>query len=260
MERAGFKVAYLSGGALTSSLGFPDIELVSLEEVAYTVRKIREVTDLPLIVDADTGFGGPVAVYRSVRVLERAGAQAIQIEDQVSPKRCGHLEGKEVIGVEDMVRKIRSAVRARREALIVARTDARAVEGLDQAVERAKAYVEAGADIIFPEALTSEEEFREFSSKFRGAPLLANMTEFGKTPLIPAQRFREMGYKFVIFPVTLFRAAARAMEEVLDYIRDKGTQEGVLERLMTRSKQYEVIRYKFYQDLDRELLNYRPKV
>ncbi|BCU66813.1 methylisocitrate lyase [Sulfolobales archaeon HS-7] len=251
-KREGFKAVYLSGAALTSSLGLPDLGVISLYELADVVRKIREVTDIPIIVDADTGFGEALNVYRTVRVLEAAGASAIQIEDQVNPKRCGHLDGKEVIIKDHMREKIRAALMARKNCAIIARTDSRAVEGFEAAIERAKNYLEEGADIIFPEALTSEEEFRSFAQEVK-APLLANMTEFGKTPLIPASKFREMGYKYVIFPVTLLRVAAKAMIKALRTLRDYGTQESIMSDMITRNEQYDIIGYHFYEKLDKDL-------
>ena len=253
-EKVGFKAVYLSGGALTSSLGLPDLGVITLDEVAWMVRRIREVTDIPIIVDADTGFGEVINVYRAVRVLERAGANAIQIEDQVLPKKCGHLNGKEVVRPKEMVEKIKAALKARKEMLIIARVDSRGVYGLDDAIERGKMYLEAGADIIFPEALESKEEFARFAREVK-APLLANMTEFGKTPLITAQEFKEMGYKYVIFPVTLFRVAAKAMKEALEVLLKEGTQKSLIDKMMTRKEQYEVINYYFYENLDKELAN-----
>ena len=251
-KRAGAQALYLSGAALTSSMGLPDLGVISLEELVYMVRKIKEVVDLPLIVDADTGFGEPLNVYRTVKVLEAAGADAIQIEDQLSPKKCGHLDDKAVIPKEEMVAKILAAKEASKDMVIVARTDARGVTGMNDAVERAKAYMKAGAEIIFPEALLNEDEFLEFSRRV-GGRLLANMTEFGKTPYITASRFREMGYKYVIFPVTSFRAAAKTMLEVYQVLLSEGTQRNILDRLMTRSEQYEVINYYFYENMDKEL-------
>jgi len=251
-EKVGFKAVYLSGGALTSSLGLPDLGVITLDEVAEMVRRIREVTDLPIIVDADTGFGETINVYRAVRILERAGASAIQIEDQVLPKKCGHLEGKEVVTPKDMVVKIKAALKARREMLIIARTDSRAVNGLQDAVERAKMYLEAGADVIFPEALESKEEFATFAKEVK-APLLANMTEFGKTPLIAANEFKEMGYKYVIFPVTIFRVAAKAMKEALEVLLKEGSQKSLMDKMMTRKEQYEIINYYYYESLDKQL-------
>ncbi|QIW24727.1 methylisocitrate lyase [Sulfolobus sp. S-194] len=251
-EKVGFKAVYLSGGALTSSYGLPDLGIITLDEVAEMVRRIREVTDIPIIVDADTGFGEVINVYRAVKVLEKAGANAIQIEDQVLPKKCGHLEGKEVVTPKDMVAKIKSAIKARKDMLIIARTDARAVNGIEDAIERAKIYLEAGADIIFPEALESKEEFSKFAKEVR-APLLANMTEFGKTPLITASEFKEMGYKYVIFPVTIFRVAAKAMKEALEVLLKEGSQKSLMDKMMTRKEQYEIINYYFYENLDKQL-------
>jgi methylisocitrate lyase len=253
-EKVGFKAVYLSGGALTSSLGLPDLGIITLDEVAWMVRRIREVTDVPIIVDADTGFGEAINVYRAVKVLERAGANAIQIEDQVLPKKCGHLNGKEVVRPKEMVEKIKAALKARKEMLIIARVDSRGVYGLDDAIERGKMYLEAGADIIFPEALESKEEFARFAKEVK-SPLLANMTEFGKTPLITAQEFKEMGYKYVIFPVTIFRVAAKAMKEALEVLLKEGTQKSLIDKMMTRKEQYEVINYYFYENLDKELAN-----
>jgi len=252
VEKEGFDAAYLSGAALTSSLAMPDLGIITLTEVEETIKRIREVTDIPLIVDADTGFGEVVNVYRAVKVLEGAGADAIQIEDQVLPKKCGHLNEKQVVKPREMVQKIRAAVKARRDCLIIARTDSRAVFGLSDAIERAKEYLEAGADIIFPEALTSREEFQLFSKQVR-APLLANMTEFGKTPYIKAMEFKEMGYKYVIFPVTTFRVAAKAIQMTLRELKEKGTQEGLIGNMMSREEFYKIINYEFYEKLDREL-------
>lgn len=251
-KRAGAKAIYLSGAALTSSFGLPDLGVISLEELAYMVRKIKEVVDLPLIVDADTGFGEPLNVYRTVKVLEAAGADAVQIEDQMSPKKCGHLDDKALITKEEMVAKILAAKEASAKMVLIARTDARGVTGMEDAIDRARAYLKAGADIIFPEALLTEDEFRAFAESVR-ARLLANMTEFGKTPYITAQRFKELGYRYVIFPVTSFRAAAKVMKEVYETLMKEGTQKNILDRLMTRSEQYEVINYYFYENMDKEL-------
>ncbi len=251
-KRAGAKAIYLSGAALTSSFGLPDLGVISLEELAYMVRKIKEVVDLPLIVDADTGFGEPLNVYRTVKVLEAAGADAVQIEDQMSPKKCGHLDDKALITKEEMVAKILAAKEASAKMVLIARTDARGVTGMEDAIDRARAYLKAGADIIFPEALLTEDEFRAFAESVR-ARLLANMTEFGKTPYITAQRFKELGYRYVIFPVTSFRAAAKVMKEVYEALMKEGTQKNILDRLMTRSEQYEVINYYFYENMDKEL-------
>ncbi len=251
-EKAGAKAIYLSGAALTSSYGLPDLGVISLEELAYMVRKIKEVVNLPIIVDADTGFGEPLNVYRTIKVLEASGADAVQIEDQVNPKKCGHLDDKVLITKEEMVAKILAAKEASKDIVLVARTDARGVTGLDDAIDRAQAYVKAGADIIFPEALLNEDEFKIFAEKVKGR-LLANMTEFGKTPYITAQRFKELGYRYVIFPVTSFRAAAKAMQEVYQVLMNEGTQKNILNKLMTRAEQYNVINYYFYENMDKEL-------
>lgn len=256
--RKGFKAVYLSGGGLTASMGLPDLGVITLTELAGMVRSIHEITDIPIIVDADTGFGETLSVYRTVKLLEEAGASAIQIEDQVSPKRCGHLNGKEVVSKDNMVEKIRAASAARKDSLIIARTDARAVTGMDDALERAKTYVKEGADIVFPEALTDREEFRYFVEN-TDFPLLANMTEFGKTPFIKASEFQEMGYRFVIFPVTLFRIAAKAMDDALEALKVQGTQEGIINNMMTRKEQYEVINYDFYRDFDKNIARRKLK-
>jgi len=252
-ESVGFKAIYLSGAALTGSLAMPDLSIITFSEVLDATRRIMEVVDLPVIVDTDTGFGEAINVYRTVKELEEAGAAAVQIEDQVLPKKCGHLAGKHVVPPDEMIKKIITATEARRhDIVIVARTDAREVEGLDAAVERAQMYVEAGADVIFPEALHDLEEFKEFARKVK-APLLANMTEFGKTPYITAKEFEEAGYRFVIFPVTTFRAAMKAMKDVLLELREKGTQKYVLDRLMSRQEFYDLIGYYEYEKRDSEV-------
>jgi methylisocitrate lyase len=249
-ERMGFEALYLSGAALTGFLAMPDIGLITLSELATMTRYITRVVGVPLIVDADTGFGEAINVARTIRDLEDAGAAAIQIEDQVMPKKCGHLPGKSVIPAVDMMKKIRAAVDARRrDTLIVARTDARDVEGLEGAIERAQLYVEAGADVIFPEALRSLEEFREFARRVK-APLLANMTEFGKTPYISVQEFREAGYKVVIFPATLFRISLGAAREALEVLKSQGTQKSLLDRMMSREDFYKLIGYSDYEERD----------
>jgi methylisocitrate lyase len=253
-KNIGFKAVYLSGAALTGSLALPDLGIITLTEVAEEVRKIRRIVDLPIIVDADTGYGETINVFRAVKELETAGASAIQIEDQVNPKKCGHLEGKMLVDEIEMAKKIRMAKEARKndDFLIIARTDARAVEGIERAIERAKLYLEAGADIIFPEALESFEEFKLFSSKVK-CTLMANMTEFGKTPYITVEEFKEAGYKIVIFPVTLLRASLFAMKETLQEIKSKGTQKFVINKLMTRSEFYELIKYYDYIELDNKI-------
>ncbi|MBI4124479.1 MAG: methylisocitrate lyase [Deltaproteobacteria bacterium] len=242
-KQAGFKALYLSGGALSASLGKPDIGLIAFEELVRTARAIVEATHLPLLVDADTGYA---EVSHCVKSLEKAGAFGLHIEDQLFPKRCGHLEGKELVPTEAMCEKIRAACRARKSKnfLIMARTDARGVEGLEAAIKRARAYVKAGAGGLFPEGLTSAEEFKTFAKAFHGTPLLANMTEFGKTPLIDADQFAKMGYAMVIFPVTLLRLAMKAIEEGLKEIKTKGTQQDLIEKMQTRKELYKLLDYK----------------
>jgi methylisocitrate lyase len=253
-ERLGFKAVYLSGAALTGLLGLPDLGVITLSEVAMFTRYIVDKITIPMIVDADTGFGEAINVARAVRVLEDSGASAIQIEDQVLPKKCGHLSGKEVVPAEEMVKKIVMAVESRRsdEFLIIARTDARGVTGLEDAIERAKIYVEAGADIIFPEALENVEEFKGFAREVR-APLMANMTEFGRSPLLSLKELEEMGYKLVIFPATTFRASMMASKKILEIIRDKGTQRDSLDMLMTRAEFYNLIDYYKYEEEDKKV-------
>lgn len=250
-EKLGFKALYLSGAAVTGSLALPDLGLITLDEMALHARWITRVTTLPLIVDVDTGFGEAINVMRTVKIMEEAGAAAIQIEDQVLPKKCGHLSGKQLIPAEEMAKKVKAAVEARsdQDFVIVARTDARGVEGFDEAVRRAQLYIDAGADVIFPEALTSKEEFADFAKRVK-APLMANMTEFGKTPYMTAREFEEMGYKIVIFPVTTFRATMGAVKRVLREIMEKGTQKYVLDQLMTRQEFYELIGYWDYEKMD----------
>lgn len=251
-RRAGFTALYVSGAAFSASLALPDLGLFTLTELADFVRRVYRACGLPLVVDADTGFGEALNVLAAVRELEWAGAAAIQLEDQPLPKKCGHLSGKSVVPSEEMARKVAAAASARRHALIVARTDARAVEGLDGAVRRALLYREAGADILFPEALESEAEFAEFARRV-GGWLLANMTEFGRSPYLTAQRFAELGYRVVIFPVTALRAAMKAAEEVFEVLRRDGTQVAVLDRLQTRAELYDRIGYAAYEEWDAEL-------
>ena len=251
-KKVGFEALYFSGAAFSASLGLPDLGLFTLEQLTYAVRWVVRACDLPLIVDADTGFGEALNVIRTVKELEDAGAAAIQIEDQVLPKRCGHLDGKSVVSAEAFAEKVRAAVDARRELLIIARTDARATHGMEEAIRRGRIYKEAGADIIFPEAMESEEEFKTYADAV-GGPLLANMTEFGKSPYLTVKRFEELGYSIVIFPVTTLRVATKAIESVLTDILDKGTQVEWLEQMQTRHELYDLIDYHLYEETDRRL-------
>jgi len=251
-ERLGFKAIYLSGAAMSASLGLPDIGLVSVTEFVEEARKITAVCALPLICDADTGFGEALHVERTVQLFETAGVAGIHLEDQILPKRCGHLSGKQLVEPQAMAAKIRAAVAAREDAdfVIIARTDARGVTGFDDAVQRAHLYLEAGADAIFPEALENEAEFQAFAHAVK-APLLANMTEFGKSPNFDRTRLAELGYRLVIYPVTAFRAALRAAEETLLDIRDKGHQRDKINAMLTRKELYELLDYTGYEDRDR---------
>jgi methylisocitrate lyase len=251
-REAGFKCIYFSGAGFSNLLGLPDLGVTTLTEIAEAVRRITSVVDLPMIVDADTGFGEAVNVSRAVYELEKAGAAAIHIEDQVLPKKCGHLSGKEVVPPEEMVKKIIAAKRASQGLVIIARTDATAVEGLDSAIKRAKLYRKAGADVIFPDALESKKDFKKFSSEVN-APLIGNMTEFGKTPYMTVKQFGEMGYNFVLFPVTGFRMAMKAVEEAFSAIAKKGTQRAIVKKLMTRNEFYELSNYRSYESLDKTI-------
>ena len=249
IEGAGFQAVYLSGAGLSAARGLPDIGLLSLTEVASDAATIAGAVTIPAIVDADTGFGPPLAVMRAVREFERAGLAGMQIEDQELPKKCGHLPGKRLVATGEMVNKIRAACDARldREFLIIARTDARAVEGLEQAVRRANAYLEAGADAIFPEALESPDEFRSFARRLIGdrgtVPLVANMTEFGKTPYLTLGEFEDLGYRLVLFPVTALRIATKAVEQLLLELKMSGTQRRFVDRMHTRQQLYDLLRY-----------------
>ncbi len=245
IEREGFEALYLSGAVLANSVGgVPDVGLMTLTEAEAHAAAIARVTSIPILADADTGFGEAENAARTVRVMESAGVSGIHIEDQVFPKRCGHLEGKELVSVDAFCEKLAAAAAAKTSAdfLLIARTDARGVEGYDAAVERAHRYLAAGADAIFPEALVSEEEFVRFGREVK-APLLANMTEFGRTPYMTVEQFSEMGYRMVIFPVTLQRIAMRAVEHALRVLRDEGTQQSLLDRMQTREELYELLGY-----------------
>ena len=253
-EQVGFRALYLSGAGFSSQLALPDLGVTTLTEVARATREITARTSVPLVVDADTGFGEALNVARTVGELKTAGAAAMHIEDQVLPKRCGHLEGKELVGTGEMVKKVIAARgAAKKELLVIARTDARSVEGIDSAIERARAYERAGADMIFPEALESREEFVEFRRKI-SSPIMANMTEFGKTPYMTAKEFQTLGYNLVIFPVTAFRAMMKAARDSLETLMADGTQKGMIKNLMTREEFYELIDYYAYEKADADTM------
>lgn len=253
IEAAGFPAAYLSGAALSAGvLALPDIGLVTLSELAQQTGYLTQQIAIPVIVDADTGFGEALHVERTVRELERAGAAAIQIEDQQMPKRCGHLSGKTLVQPEAMAAKLRAAVASRRddEVVIIARTDARDVEGIDRAIDRARRYLDAGADWIFPEALLDRDEFERFARAV-DAPLVANMTEFGKSPLIAREELRQLGYAAALYPVSLLRIAMKAIETLLAVLDAEGTQVELLDLMQTREELYDLIGYDDYEDRDR---------
>jgi methylisocitrate lyase len=245
-ERAGYRAIYLSGaGVANASHGVPDLGITTLGDVCEDIRRITRATSLPLLVDADTGWGGASMVARTVKEMTRAGAAGCHIEDQVHAKLCGHLPGKQLVGTARMCGRIRAAAGARTDPhfVIMARTDAHAVEGLASAVERARAYVAAGADMIFAEALTTLAEYREFTKALGGVPVLANITEFGKTPLFTLGELRSAGVAIALYPLGAFRAMSRSAETVYTAIRKKGTQRAVVAAMQTRSELYEVLRY-----------------
>lgn len=248
-KRAGFDALYAGGSAMTGTMGLPDLGIITIEDVCFFVRQVARASLLPVLVDGDTGHGEALNCMRLVRELEAAGAAAVHIEDQLLPKKCGHLNDKRLADARDMAAKVAAAVKARRHLYIIARTDAAASEGLDGAIARAKLYLEAGADAIFPEALVNAEMFREFARAVK-APLLANMTEFGKTPVFTAGQFEEMGYRMVIWPASAMRVAAKAQEELYAAIRRDGGTHNMLSRMQTRKELYDVIGYSEYEALD----------
>jgi methylisocitrate lyase len=253
----GFEGVYVSGAVLSADLGLPDIGLTTLTEVTARGAQIAAVTDLPTLIDADTGFGEPMSAARTVTVLEDAGLAGCHLEDQVNPKRCGHLDGKAVVKTAEMVKRLRAAVAARRDPnfVICARTDATAIEGLSAAIDRARVYADAGADLIFTEALANAAEFERFRAAV-DIPLLANMTEFGKSPLLSASQLTDIGYNAVIYPVTTLRLAMFAVEAGLREIESTGTQSGLVDRMQHRSRLYELLRYADYNQFDDEIFNF----
>ena len=255
IEQMGFEGVYLSGAVLSASLALPDIGLTTLSEVTVRGQEIARVTALPTLIDADTGFGEPLNVARTIQSLEDAGVSGCHIEDQVNPKRCGHLEGKSIVSTNEMVRRIASARDARRDAdfVICARTDARAIEGIDATIERSKAYVEAGADMLFPEALRDAGEFERFRSSF-DVPVMANMTEFGRSELLDVRTLGAIGINLVIYPVTLLRIAMGAVERALAILDREGTQSTLVPKMQTRDRLYELLDYEHYTEFDQSIL------
>lgn len=250
---AGFEALYLSGAAMSASMGLPDLGVLTVDEVSFYIRQVARASALPVLVDGDTGFGEALNVMHMVRCFEDAGAAAVQIEDQILPKKCGHLNDKKLADANDMAAKVAAARKARRHLVIVARTDAAASEGIDGAVARAKLYLEAGADAIFPEALNTRDMFTEFARRV-DAPLLANMTEFGRTPFFTASEFEQMGFKMVIWPVSALRVAAKAHEDLYATIRGHGSTEPAVPRMFTRAELYKTIDYDGYEALDRSIV------
>jgi len=252
-KRAGFEALYLSGAAVSASMGLPDLGIITVEDVCFFIRQVSRASALPVLVDGDTGYGEALNVMQMVRAFEDAGAAAVHIEDQLLPKKCGHLNDKKLAAPEDMAAKIAAAKRARRHLYIIARTDAAASEGLDGAVARARRYLDAGADAIFPEALTTAEMFREFARRV-DAPLLANMTEFGRTPYFTAAEFEAMGYRMVIWPVSALRMAAKAQEQLYATIRRDDGPRSLIGQMQTRQELYETISYADYEALDASIV------
>lgn len=257
IEQKGFDGVYVSGAVMANSLGLPDIGMTTLTEVTGAASAIARVTALPVIMDIDTGFGEPMMVARTIKELLYLGIAGCHIEDQVNPKRCGHLDNKELVPVADMVKKIKAAAEAKTDPnfLLIARTDAKDGEGMAKAIDRAQAYVDAGADMIFPEALRNEQEFEAFR-KAIDAPLLANMTEFGKSELLSRRQLESIGYNLAIYPVTTQRWAMKAVEDGLDSLREAGTQADTLDRMQTRTRLYEILNYEAYNRYDQSLYNF----
>ncbi|WP_376091152.1 methylisocitrate lyase [Roseomonas sp. CCTCC AB2023176] len=253
-KQAGFDALYMSGAAMSATMGLPDLGMITVDDVCWYIRQVSRAAGLPMLVDGDTGYGEALNVMHMVRAFEESGAGAVHLEDQLLPKKCGHLNDKKLADARDMAAKVAAARKARRNLYIIARTDAAASEGMDGAVARAKMYLEAGADAIFPEALTTAEMFREFAARMPGVKLLANMTEFGRTPFFTDREFEEMGYAMVIWPVSHMRVANKAMEELYAAINRDGGTHGMVERMQTRSQLYEAIRYHDYEALDSTLI------
>ena len=253
-KKAGFEALYMSGAAMTATMGIPDLGMITVDDVAWHVRQVVRASGLPVLVDGDTGYGEALNVMHMVRCFEEAGAGAVHLEDQLLPKKCGHLNDKKLAGADEMCAKIAAARRARRHLVIIARTDAVASEGMDAAVERAKRYLEAGADCIFPEALVTADMFREFAARMPGVKLLANMTEFGRTPFFTAEEFQAMGYAMVIWPVSHLRIAAKAWEELYATIARDGGTHNCVDKMQTRAELYATIDYHAYESLDASLI------
>ena len=253
-KAAGFEALYLSGGAMSASMGLPDLGVITVDEVCFFIRQVARASGLPVLTDGDTGYGEALNVMHMVRAFEEAGAAAVHIEDQLLPKKCGHLNDKKLADPRDMAAKVAAARKARRDLVVIARTDAAASEGIDGAVARARLYLEAGADAIFPEALINAEMFRAFAKAMPGVKLLANMTEFGRTPFFTASEFEVMGYRMVIWPVSAFRVANKAQAALYAAIRRDGGTQKMVDRMQTRTELYETIGYHEYEALDASIV------
>jgi methylisocitrate lyase len=253
-QKQGFEALYLSGAAMSATMGLPDLGMITVEDVCFHIRQVARATGMPLLVDGDTGYGEALNVMHMVRAFEDAGAAAVHLEDQHLPKKCGHLNDKKLASADEMCAKVAAARRARRHLYVIARTDAVASEGMDAAVDRAKRYLDAGADAIFPEALVTRDMFLEFARRMPGVKLLANMTEFGRTPFFTAAEFEAMGYAMVIWPVSHLRIAAKAWEKLYAQIAEEGGTQGALDRMQTRAELYATIRYHEYEELDASLV------
>jgi methylisocitrate lyase len=251
---AGFEALYLSGAAMSASMGLPDLGIITVDEVCFFIRQIARASGLPVLVDGDTGYGEALNVMHMVRCFEEAGAAGVHIEDQLLPKKCGHLNDKKLADPRDMAAKIAAAVRARRHLHVIARTDAAASEGIDGAVARARLYLEAGADAIFPEALTSMDAFRAFAQAMPGVPLLANMTEFGRTPFLTAGEFEALGYRMVIWPASSLRVANKAQARLYAAIQRDGGTRAMLDDMQTRAELYDLIGLANYESLDASII------
>jgi methylisocitrate lyase len=253
-RNAGFEALYLSGAAMTASMGIPDLGIITVDEVSFFIRQIARASGLPLLVDGDTGYGEALNVMHMVRTFEEAGAGAVHLEDQLLPKKCGHLNDKKLADAHDMAAKVAAAAKARRDMVIIARTDAAASEGLDGAVARAKLYMQAGADAIFPEALTTVDMFRDFAKAMPGVKLLANMTEFGRTPYLTASEFEALGYSMVIWPVSSLRVANKAQEKLYATVKRDGGTKAMLGEMQTRQELYDTIGLHDYEALDASIV------
>ncbi len=258
IEQKKFDGIYISGAVLANDLGLPDIGMTTLTEVASRGRAISRTTNLPSIIDIDTGFGEPMSVVRTVQELEEFGISGCHLEDQINPKRCGHLDNKQLVDTDSMCKKIKAATEGKRDKnfLIIARTDSRASEGLPKAIDRAKAYVDAGAEMIFPEALQNESEFEQMRKALK-VPILANMTEFGKSKLLDYKTLENLGYNIVIYPVTTVRLAMKAVEDGLDHILKNGSQEKILDKMQHRKRLYEILHYEEYNQFDQNIYNFK---